>query len=87
MTLLNSLSHPFCPVQWELHRTEPEHHQVPARPPRPPSSQDHQTSSKTQGCVRLCRQLSQERVQHPYRLHSLSGRPLPPFFLLSLAFM
>ena len=40
---------------------------------QPLAFEDHQASSEIEGCVRLCCQLTQERLQHPHRLHPLSG--------------
>jgi hypothetical protein len=36
-----------------------------------PTSEDGQPCSRSQGCVRLRRHLSEERLQHPHRLHTL----------------
>ena len=37
------------------------------------ATQDNQTRSQTEGCVRLCSKFSQKRLQHPYRLYLVPG--------------
>ena len=61
-------------IQGELHWAEPEHDKVPPRSASSPSAQDDQASPKAEGCVRLRRQLTQECVQHPHRLHAVPGK-------------
>ena len=39
----------------------------------PSSSEDNQSNPKAQSRLRLRRHLAQERLQHPHRLHPLSG--------------
>ena len=47
--------------------------QVAEAAARAPAAQDNQPHSEAEGCVRLRRHLAQERLQHPPRLHTLSG--------------
>ena len=47
--------------------------QVSEAAARAPAAQDNQPHSEAEGCVRLRRHLAQERLQHPPRLHTLSG--------------
>ena len=47
--------------------------QVAEAAARAPAAQDNQPHSEAEGRVRLRRHLAQERLQHPPRLHTLSG--------------
>ena len=46
------------------------------------ATQDNQTRSQTEGCVRLCSKFSQKRLQHPYCLYLVPGTRVHKVHLL-----
>ena len=61
----------FISYQWKFCGRKSWCDKIPPCVASAPAPEDDQEGSQTQGCVRLCDQLSQERVQHSHRLPSL----------------
>ena len=51
------------------------------------AAEDDQTCSKTKGCIRLCRQLSQKCFQHPHRLYLIPGLTMMMMIITSMMMM